>query len=288
MKQRILLLFALILSLTLLAACSSGGEVDPGPVKDSANALIGEDGTTPYVLIRPDDKDQNASDAMTTLAEKLEEQTGIKFKLGTDFVKAGTQFVEGEYEILIGDTNREASKTIGTELPRVRDWAIARIGSKIVIQGKNSLHEAVAYFLENYVADGNIYIADGEKHVHTGTYEIDTLTVGGVSINEFTVYYDRTSAASEAAAKHFISYIRETVGYVLETGSRIPEKPEKAIIFAQSPDANNYLEHRIYLDGTAIRLESGTLVNPEEAADALSSHIGIAKTALDVVVGECG
>ena len=145
--KKTLLCFLLMLFLLLLASCSQ----DKEPVHDPASALIGEDGSCPYVLVRPDDAAQSIVSKVVDLRAVLNDATGVTFDLTTDFVKAGSSdFKEIDTEILIGSTNRE----ISSALPDLRsgDWAILRRGTKIAVIGSDKPDEALTFFRDNYIS----------------------------------------------------------------------------------------------------------------------------------------
>ena len=277
MKLKLKYILPLLL-LMLIALCISCAEKP-----DPAHALIGEDGTTSYVIIRSDETEQ-ALDAVQHLSGVLKEKTGTKFKIGTDFVREGTKFVENECEILVGPTVREASGAAAAELPRSRDWGIFRTGSKVVIYGTDAIDDAVGYFIDHYLIDGNVYIADGERYLHLADYPLDRMTIAGKDIAAYRIGYTNALSNLEMHAKSLQRYIRDRIGYVLDVGIISESRADHCILLVREEDPASALDITISTEGTNIIVRTGALCDPADSVQALIGCIEAAKSDKEVSI----
>ena len=71
-------------------------------------------------------------DAMLLLGRGLESAYGTRFPVGTDYIPRGEEGVINEFEILIGETNREASQLAMGELS-MRDWMYRVVSPNVVV-----------------------------------------------------------------------------------------------------------------------------------------------------------
>jgi len=211
MKHRLLPFILFMLSIIVILTACSGT-----PKHNAQDALITAERTSTFVITRPDVASSTEIDAAVGLRKAIGEKIGFTFDVGTDFYRANNpKFAIPECEILIGHTNRDLSEKYEAMIPRRADWLIAREGNKIFITGKSSLDEAVAYFIEHYVTEDNIYIPDGECYVHIGEYTYDLLTLGSTDFKDMTIYYQRDSESAKTAADSFASRLAADYGWQL-------------------------------------------------------------------------
>ena len=236
MKLKISALTAAVIAIltAVLALCGcDDGAVSPDQSNQTnqtnqsnssdADGLI-TDAMSPYAIVRPDSASADEIDAAIRLRQAILDATGVELELKTDFVREGSdEFKVGEYEILIGSTNRDESIAA---LGRLRsfDWTIERGGTKIVLYSEENIGGAVDYFIENYIHDGNIYIPDGEVYTHTADYRFDTFEIAGVPISEYALCY--TDSESYDACISLSDYLSESCGYRLDaTALTLAESP---------------------------------------------------------------
>ncbi|MBQ8508920.1 MAG: hypothetical protein IJ493_03335 [Clostridia bacterium] len=267
-KNTYLLLILILFSLILCCACAEK--------HNPADALIGEDGTSSYIIVRPDTTD-NATDAAVALNKEIAARTGTELGLTTDFVaKAGSAaadlFKENDAEILVGVTNREATASIAAELPRSLDWGIARTGTKITIYGTECIDEAIQYFLDNYVVDGNIYIADGEKYLHLGEYTIDSFTLGGTNIADCLIRYDTKNPTYETLASNLAAEIESLTGLDMETKRYLNSDTSPQIAFL-TDDSLETTQTVCRMNGSVLEVAYGILADPSVGYDMLLDYI---------------
>ncbi len=168
MKKILILLTAVLLMAALLvvfvscsgdpADSSSGtttGEDDPGTVDEGLTLVSG--GETKYQVVYPYGANRNAAflRSMNALRDAFKACGVQMIKFTSDFIEPdeADAFVAPEYEILLGDTNREESKVPG-ELA-FNESRVQVVGKKLVITagGLDTLAQAVMQFVDKYMAD---------------------------------------------------------------------------------------------------------------------------------------
>lgn len=148
-KKLLYLILAGLLALTL-AACGGDAPVDP-----TAGTTAAPTDTTPvttepplpttltfgenYTIIRDEDGGKLSVAAATALRTALGEKPGLE----TDWVKKDAEAVFGDYEILLGATNRPESIALSEGLGRY-DYRIKIEGEKLVIAGGSDVAIATA------------------------------------------------------------------------------------------------------------------------------------------------
>lgn len=137
------------------------------PVSDAGYTLFDEDGAV-FTIIRSESANSDAIAAAKELFETLAAISGVSPSIKNDYLYTGGT-ADG-YEILVGSTNREESTAAKNTLTSVNQFTIAFTERKIVITGSNDYMSslAVAYFIENYLTDGNI-VKDGKNIMLTKT-----------------------------------------------------------------------------------------------------------------------
>lgn len=145
----ITLLFALLM--TLLTACAEEKEPAPGAVE----LTVAADKITEYVLVYPQNAASTEIKEYKDFSSKLREITWIFFEMKTDAEPP----VEGAKEILLGETNREASAALYTKMGEnqigflVKDEQIA-IGASY----EGGFTTAADEFLSRYAKDNAVKV----------------------------------------------------------------------------------------------------------------------------------
>ena len=219
-----LLLAAMILS---LFACEAKENED-------VMTLVSSDGTTEYVIVRPEFGDLKESAAAKKLRDELKTRYNSDIKLNDDFVREG-RIEAGQYEILVGATQRDESRT--QELLS-RDFVIKRTGNRIVILGGSPEYTAAAvdYFIENYFTAEGVVIPKNMDFLKEYNYPVRALAIEGDSIREFTVIY---ADGYENAAVELRDIIAEMSGIKLTITDDIEKAGEKHIRIALPEDKVN-------------------------------------------------
>ena len=107
-----------------------------------------------YKIVYPDGSDQSVADLAFELQEIIETATGVQLEVITDFEHEGTKYQRTDYEILIGETNRDESISVGEAL-LYRDFAVSYEGTRIAIYGKSieSIEKAINWFAEQLLCN---------------------------------------------------------------------------------------------------------------------------------------
>ena len=194
------MILALVFVLSVLAACQTPddpakdsetgpAETDPietVPPKDPLQLTDGD--TCKYTIIRPSVSSDYIKDASIELKTALSEAIGGGIvSISEDFLTSTQK--PGEYEILIGNTNREESAR-AIEGFKYYDYAIVIDGNKLVINARDD--EMVATGVKHLIsiikaADGNVIFEDGDQLVCKQSYPFEELKFGDTVINDYTI-----------------------------------------------------------------------------------------------------
>lgn len=255
--KKILSFFAFLLLTASLVSC---GEEAPEemvcqtkslPEEAAAISVISMKDIVKYSLVRS----ENASDDLISSASDLykslrEISTEIDFK--DDYFREDLPaYAMGEYEILVGETNRPESAAFIDSL-RTKDYGYVMEDNKIIIAGATDEYtvKAVSLFLRNIVngdtSDGIFYSAEDDK-VEMGSYPLDSLTIGKAldetPIQEFTIVYAENGDCSEQLCAEILSSsIAEVTGYVLDIVPDSAEKQEFEILVGKTTRSEEYPE----------------------------------------------
>lgn len=210
----ICLALSLVLSVTLLSACSL-------TTTNSVSAAIDADGIFSYIVVRPDVCDPLVEKGAKDIRNAIKENYGCKINIFKDTVAAAE---DNFYEILVGDTNREESvkakqMLIDNRENNVFDFIVVVIGNKICIQATTAtmVQTACDWFIHNFCKDIEsfnrirtdycfIYQPEGANVMNT---------VSGVNLGKFTVVKPlRMSYLIGQQVESFIDFYEEN-GFVL-------------------------------------------------------------------------
>ena len=235
MKKLILIAAALLVLITLVPAmiACDGGEAETTlpetteTVPETTEAPTPEpikltDGNKPlYTIVRPDESD-SVFEQTKKLAEILKSATGVDFKNTTDFIGWNTVRDPEAYEILLGFTNYDETAEVMKDL-KYFDYAVVVRGHKIIITAytDSSLKKAVNYFRDNIIPlitkgeDGSCVIEAFADEIYRGKYNIDTVTLDGNPLQNYTVVYGKGTPAGEAAALKVVEVLATATGIYL-------------------------------------------------------------------------
>ncbi|MBQ9080428.1 MAG: endonuclease/exonuclease/phosphatase family protein [Clostridia bacterium] len=213
----------------------SDGIADDSVASDTTTAAAVDVDVSKYSVIRPEDCEKILTDASVDLRGQLSDACGTQLKIETDWVKPGETVDNESYEILVGATNRDASTQVLQDLG-YGDYVIDVVGNKIVICGGSdaSTVSAVEYFRANCVVDGKVVIR--ERIEHKKVYLATDITVGGISIEKFTIVYDGNGAAADGIkiAKSLQAMILEYTGKQLEIASDTRTASDNEIVIGET------------------------------------------------------
>ena len=228
----------------LLAGCTQADPVVPDePIAERDKELvIAENGVTDFLLVISDDAPETLGDSLPKFHKQLKKQTGATYSLDTDWTARGEAVDNSRREILIGNTNRQATQDLLHDLPE-HSYGIRVTEDKVVIVGTtDSLTALAMYEFENtflfgdeaYVSEGRFALPVGWEIIKTGENWDDPAYMIGSSFpviasahNPRTIHRPDGYKASQGAATDgtyiYTAYIRGaddgegTVGVVVKS-----------------------------------------------------------------------
>ncbi len=205
MRRLLCALFVLLL-LLLAAACdsSSGGKKQKKEYV-RPDFIITENGVCDFVIIRAESASAEEIALAVELRRMLREEYGVDVQLRDDFVKEGTKFAAQDAEICFGKTNRAESQHASEGL-KLGDWRILQEGTRLAIAfgSAEAGQEALYWFIENcmFPEQKVVGVANGLDREVRKDYQLDTITIAGKDISEYTIVGDKsfTSALRDRIA----------------------------------------------------------------------------------------
>jgi endonuclease/exonuclease/phosphatase family metal-dependent hydrolase len=283
------LLLAVIMTAALFVACTPGGDnnpestpeknedtepIDTEPIEtdlptptEDIDIIKNKKGT--YKIIRGENAEDFEKNAATTLVTTLRKETGVLVDVGEDFINEKLGLVESDYEILVGKTNREASKIVYDRL-RTDDYAVTVVGTKIVIAAftEEQLNAAVNHFLESLVtADGNTTFPASKAVIMGASYDESEISVAGKPLTRYDIIYGKDADASvKKGAELFAQKLAETFKYSLDVLPDSTAESKYEIVFGGTTrgdsktraDAIRTRDYSFYMEGSKIYVIPGS------------------------------
>lgn len=233
--KRTLLMLLLFALLVPLFACGEPGS-GPSGIPPAESGEMTEGGTesttvteteaqtepsyeitlsTAYKIVYPEEPSSEIFLAANGLADALFSATGEFYEIGSDLVLNIPGYEKSEYEILIGNCDRDETRKAASSL-RAGDQLIAVIDHQIVILGGSDVltAEAVSFFTDQLLKGEPL--PSGVLYRKDGTYRLDTVSVNGVDIREFRIVYRKgTNSPYYDVAMALRELIRDYCGYTL-------------------------------------------------------------------------
>lgn len=272
--KRFFIVMMLIASL-ILSACNHSNSSDPKDTTDtleentSRTVELVSNGKANYKIIVSDNCSTEIEKVANSLKNKLKTATGAFFTIGNDYTR-DEEVIDSSGEIIIGDCNRTESKNVLSTLT-YKDYAVEITDSNIIIAGYESskVVDAVYSFIK-LIDDEYLTVTNSSAVLNwTGnykkafeSYELDSITIGGVKLSEYCIVYPSGSNVEtylKNNAKDLQARIGKRCGYVLPIYS--DKEPVK--------------QYEILL-GYTNRVESESHYNSENAPARLESAVCVA------------
>ena len=212
-KKRFLAAVLVLATLFLCVACAKttppvGEETSTTGKSENvppANALD----LTGYKILCSENADDEVKKLTVILRNGLEDMCGVRLETDTDFLMRGESVPADAKEILVGNTNRRTADGI-----KNKDFQIVREGSRIYLLGggEPAVAQAVTYFLENFITDGHVCIADPTVCLRESTYPSQTLKFGAAEIETVRIYYSLSDQTHHSLWKGLEDSIQEATG----------------------------------------------------------------------------
>ena len=240
MKNKLIKLICLIAAIAMLVPLSSAlvacGDTTPevtependttaapGEIEETeaptAGILIAD--LTKYSLIRPEKASDAVLDECNALFRKMKEKFNIADYKDDFFREDVPMYQIGEYEIIIGKSNRPEISEFLADL-RYNDYGYAQIGKKIVIAGHNdeATISAIQKFMSAVVqktgGEEGVFYTKEYDFIKNMNYDVPSIYIGGTSVSDYRIVYPKKNNNSEKTAANMIAEaIAEISGIVV-------------------------------------------------------------------------
>ena len=253
---------AVVFVLSMFAACN---KTDTDSTDNSNNAESSADATesgaagvdnTPadpdallsidakYVVVRPAKCDSAIVDAAAELKETIATATGGEITIKEDTLRGDE--APAQYEILVGQTNREES---GKALEGLAygDYIVTATGDKLVINSlsTDSLLDAIEY-VKGLFADksGTVSIKAEDLKTEKVEYKYDDIKLGDTSLEGYTIIIpNNATALVKSYADKFQAAVLENSGILLPIERDVIKETDKEILLGStSRDASKKIK----------------------------------------------
>ncbi len=230
-----------------------------------------------YKIIRSEESESSLKKLYDDLYIDIVKDGSFGIKYTDDHLIQGAEADPETPEILCGITNRPESTTAIEALPGYCDYSITLQGKKLCIAAntKESMEEAIAYFLTNItVKDETIYYTGGQ-YICNKTYPHSNS-----DLKNYKVVYSALSAKEAASAKSVALWIAKQTGVRVETISDLKAEGQKEIIVGKTtrkdsidPSELSSDEYRIVMKNEKIYISSRKSAGYTAAIEKMESYM---------------
>ena len=271
MKKRWLLILSILCVGLLFAACRKEKTPNEEPSATDETASPDAFPIAEATVIRPSKTPDIIITASQSLNSGLTELCGVDIRMKDDYISSVNPPDPNAYEILVGDTNRDAS-VAASELLAGEEFAyyIGRTGNKIVILGTTAemTVQGIQHFLEQYVTDhlvnGSLEIAPGFSHIG----KADAVTIANAGETDYSIVTSVRFQGSGVTAN--INQLNEAIRSVISKSAQITidtkgedearddSAKEFLLGYTDYPQTQNYIrtlnynEYGIAVDGNKV------------------------------------
>ncbi len=203
-KLSFLLAILLLLSAPLMAACKrqvppdappvTTPEKTTPPIEDTpvVHASISvEQLANRYEIIYAKDSSKEVKDELQKIPNTVFDAYGIILNQRTDlFYEGVASLAKGQYEILVGNTNREETETFLADL-KWDDYGYGMVGDKLVIAGKSEdgTLAALRAFLEHFEKNesSDTFFNNADQFISRASYPHNSITINGISATDLSI-----------------------------------------------------------------------------------------------------
>ena len=249
----------LLVAVMLLCSCTNVGNGDvTTSTADNEGEFIDNSSIISFQIVCPDRYSETEEKLSQVLQNKIIELAGVTLTLTTDFVREGTEYVEKEYEILLGDTNRDASATAKEQTDKLNDWCIYGNGKKIAMYGRSdeALEVAVNEFIAKYLVD-SVNIPTSLKQVYDAEYQIESLNVLGKYIKEYSIISENEDSSSVMA---LVDAVEKYVGYTLPVTNKSKDVSKEILLDIANIKACEELSADLAINQVAYKCADGSII----------------------------
>ena len=239
------LLLAVLFVVTAFAACQPADQPTPGGSEGESSTEAPVETDPPkepltlsadYVVVRPMTTSDAVKDAAVSIKDALANATGAKVAISEDYLAAGKQ--PAEYEILVGQTNREESARAIEDL-KYNDYIVSIDGKKLVINAytDKGITAAVAHaitVIEN--AGAELKFTDADQITVRAEYALSEIKVGDAVLKKGynIILPQSTTYVMKAYAEKLQLAICELTGYYLPIKNESTDEIDNEILLGDT------------------------------------------------------
>ena len=204
-----LLALAIVAGAVVWIVLAGKPEPEPEPEAEEPVAEILAEDISKYTLISAQSLSGGAATQCWKLETQIKEMYGSKPQSEKDYTDAT------EFEILVGNTNREESKTFLSGL-LWNDYGYAIIGNKIVIAGHTNegTANAMKHFLEHLKSGDHttVFFSNKNQYVFRYPYLSDTFMLNGIDVSRAKIVVNEEKGSDAQIAQTFSDKSLEVCG----------------------------------------------------------------------------
>ena len=255
-----------------------------------------------YEIIYAKDSSKEVKSEVQKIPNIVFDAYDIILNQRTDLYYEGVpSLAKGQYEILVGNTNREESATFLSNL-KWDDYGYGIVGDKLVIAGKNEdgTLKALRAFLEHIQGNtGEVFFTNKDQLLVQKQYPYSNITINGISATDLAIVCNEESLGG--VAEIIRDAIIEACGIAVPIVTDNPAEDSvknkivightDMIIIDNAPDDIAYptgKEFYISMLAGGIFVDANTMAGYYSAADYIAMYISPECKGGDVVVLEQG
>jgi endonuclease/exonuclease/phosphatase family metal-dependent hydrolase len=217
-----LLVISMLTALPLyLVSCNNSGSTQTEAPQTDETTAIPEDTEAllpsiliadleKYAVVRPEKLTDYLKSEIVSFYQRMNKEYNITvFK--DDFYRDDIPAYKiGEYEILVGKTNRPETADFLSKL-KYNDFGYAQYGNKIVIAGHsdestaNAIREFIFSVIQNKDAEDGVFYKESYNYLKAIEYRIKELTIENNDISEYRIVYPKRNSGTEQVAAQLIA-----------------------------------------------------------------------------------
>ena len=198
------------------------GATEPPAETEAAVPSILKADLEKYAVVRPEKLSDSLRERINNLYQRLNKEYNVSVYKDDFYRDDVPAYQMGEYEILVGKTNRPETADFLIKL-KYNDFGYAQYGNKIVIAGHseeatvNALQEFVFSVLQKKDGEEGVFYNNSYDFVKTVQYKIDELCIGDVSISKYRLVYPKKNGTTEKVAAQMIAEaVAQSSGIVID------------------------------------------------------------------------
>lgn len=198
---------------------SSGEGTTAATDEGNTNFSISVSDLADYAVIRSADAGADVLAAMQSLISAVKSAYSVTLSPKDDYYREDVPSLAiGEHEILIGDVDRDESRTFLQSL-KASDWGYGAVNGKLVIAGRTEegTVKAVEHFIESCMGKENgIFFASSQAYLLRGSYRYEVMKLNEVELGAYSIVYPSANSRNEKMIAEYVQeHLQEVGGYVL-------------------------------------------------------------------------